>query len=174
MQVRRARRSNYSPRFQYPWNLHAYSTNASFSLFFSQPLSSLCPMSKRWCSCSCSCVVDFLSEPQKKSQSHPNTPTHARDAHDGKKEMLGLWYRGDSNPRGLLHENASSEEDKLALESHAITTRPRYLILYDKEIKFTINITRLTTKRQLVAIVIQKTQSGAVSNVGRGALAKEG
>jgi hypothetical protein len=26
------------------------------------------------------------------------------------------------NPRGLLHENASSEEDKLALESHAITT----------------------------------------------------
>jgi hypothetical protein len=89
-----------------------------------------------------------LAGPKKKSQSHPNTPTHARDAHNGKKEMMDLWYRGDSNPRGLLHENASSEEDKLALESHAITTRPRYLILYDKEIGFTINITRLTTKRQ--------------------------
>jgi hypothetical protein len=104
-------------------------------------------MSKHWCSCSC--VVDFLSGPQKKSQSHPNTPTHARDAYKGKKETIDVWYRGDSNPRGLLHENASSEEDKLALESHAITTRPRYLILYDKEFRFTMYMTRLTKKRQI-------------------------
>jgi hypothetical protein len=90
-----------------------------------------------------------LAGPKKSPRATP-TPPHMPEMHTkAKKEMIDLWYRGDSNPRGLLHENASSEEDKLALESHAITTRPRYLILYDKEFRFTMYMTRLTKKRQI-------------------------